>query len=220
MSRAGTDQAPDTAALLAQDLRTLAWLHAAERNSACWLALFEQGFPQGLTCGDTASREALQQALADLRERLHAEPADPTPADAALAADYADIYLTHALLASPYESVWRDEDHLMLQAPTFAVRRFYQRHGLQVADWRQMPDDHLSHELGFVALLLERGEWSEAARFLDEHLLVWLPGFAARVAERAATEVYAALAVLTLAACRSVRAALQLTADAAAACGA
>lgn len=59
------------------------------------------------------------------------------------------------------------------------------------------------HELEFVALLLERGDEREAARFLKTHLLAWLPDFARRVAQRAATPFYAALAGLTLAACEA-----------------
>lgn len=191
---------------LAEDLRTLAWLHAAERDCATWLALHSTGFPAGLVICDDVGRQPMQLALQALGEQVATH--GQTETDAKLASDYADIYLTHALQASPYESVWRDEDHLMLQAPTFAVRAFYRRHGLQVADWRQMPDDHLSHELGFVAWLLEQGLTDEARRFLDEHLLTWLPDFAARVIQRASCEVHAGLAALTLDSCRQLRARL------------
>ena len=46
-------QADDTQTLIllgqiAEDLRTLAWLHAAERAPAVWLALQAAGFPVGL----------------------------------------------------------------------------------------------------------------------------------------------------------------------------
>ena len=88
-----------------------------------------------------------------------------------------------------------------MQGPTFAVREFYQRHEVQAPDWRAMSDDHITHELQFVALLLERGEEREAARFLKQHLMAWLPDFAKRVGQRAETPFYAALAALTLAAC-------------------
>lgn len=96
----------------------------------------------------------------------------------------------------------------MLQEPTFAVRAFYRRHGLQAAGWRQSADDHLATELEFVALLLERGELEEAAHFLQAHLLTWLPSFAMRVGQRAATPFYAALAGITLAACENCAARL------------
>ena len=194
--------------LAAEDLRALAWLHASERSPQVLAALYANGFPATLTlvAADDPWLRAMDAALAAL---FHAhcggpqqEPA-PLPASSEddLAADFAAIYLTHALRASPHESVWLDQDHLMLQEPTFAVRAFYARHGVQAADWRQRADDHLTTELEFIALLLEWGQLREAARFLKTHLMAWLPQFAARVSQRAATPFYAALAGLTLAAC-------------------
>ena len=53
-----------------------------------------------------------------------------------LAADFAAIYLTHGLSASPYESVWLDEEGLAMQGPMFQTLaeanpcidlRFYER---------------------------------------------------------------------------------------------
>ena len=82
------------------------------------------------------------------------------------------------------DMTWRDDDHLMLQGPTFAVRDFYRRHGIPPLNWRVLPDDHLVHELSFIAHLLERREKAAALEFLDHHLLVWLPQFAARVAQQ------------------------------------
>lgn len=181
----------------AEDLRTLAWLHAQERDVATWLALHAGGFPTGmaLLAADDAAVVALDEALLALARAPANERAE---LDDALAADYAGIYLTHALRASPCESVWLDQDNLMLQEPTFAVREVYRRWGLAVADWRDMPDDHLTHELNFVAHLLAQGHTQGAAEFLREHLLRWLPQFAERVHRRADTALYAALAMLTL----------------------
>jgi len=191
--------------LAAEDLRALAWLHTRERAPQVLAALYANGFPATLTlaAADDPWLRAMDAALQALAGAPCADEPAPLPASSEddLAADFAAIYLTHALRASPHESVWRDEDHLMLQDPTFAVRAFYARHGVQAADWRQRPDDHLATELEFIALLLERGELREAARFLKTHLMTWLPQFAARVSQRAATPFYAALAGLTLTAC-------------------
>jgi len=191
--------------LAAEELRALAWLHASERSPQVLGELYVNGFPATLTlvAKDDPWLRGMDCALAALADVPHEGEGEALPASSEddLAADFAAIYLTHALRASPCESVWRDEDHLMLQEPTFAVRAFYRRHGLQAANWRQRPDDHLSTELEFVALLLERGERKEAARFLETHLLVWLPSFASRVSQRAATPFYAALAGMTLVAC-------------------
>jgi len=198
--------------LAAEDLRALAWLHTRERAPQVLAALYANGFPATLTlaAADDPWLRAMDAALQALAGAPCADEPAPLPASSEddLAADFAAIYLTHALRASPHESVWRDEDHLMLQDPTFAVRAFYARHGVQAADWRQRPDDHLATELEFIALLLERGEPREAARFLKTHLMTWLPQFAARVSQRAATPFYAALAGLTLAACETCAARL------------
>lgn len=185
----------------AEDLNALAWLHLKEHAPDVLVSLNANGFPATLSLVETehpASRamDAALQALAG-----HGDGSVPGSSPDDLAADYAAIYLTYALRASPCESVWLDEDHLVMQGPTFAVREFYQRHEVQAPDWRAMSDDHITHELQFVALLLERGEEREAARFLKQHLMAWLPDFAQRVGQRAETPFYAALAALTLAAC-------------------
>ena len=184
--------------MAAEDLRTLAWLHEVERSPAVLSELHRCGFPQALSLlsPDHAALTRLAETLTAFADMAVEDAAQCTDD---LAADFAGIYLTYALRAAPSESVWRDEDQLMMQAPTFAVRDFYARHGLMVENWRHQPDDHLSHELRFVALLLERGERREAARFLRTHLMVWLALFTEKVEQRAQTRFYADLAALTLA---------------------
>ncbi len=184
--------------MAAEDLRALAWLHEVERAPAVLVELHHSGFPQTLSLLPPA-HDAVTQMAATLAAMADTANEDAPRCTDDLAADYAGIYLTHSMRAAPYESVWRDEDQLMMQAPTFAVRDFYTRHGVVVQNWRHQPDDHLSHELRFVALLLERGERREAARFLRTHLLVWLPLFTEKVEQRAETRFYADLATLTLA---------------------
>ena len=76
------------------------------------------------------------------------EPADQAALDA-LAADYADIYLTYKLRVSPCESVWLDEDGLIMQEPMFQIREWYERYGLAAQNWRERTDDHLVLQLQF-----------------------------------------------------------------------
>ena len=183
----------------AQDLTDLAALHDREVDAAALdrlRAALEPGLLR-LRLVNEDGRAALflfGEALAGLPGVIDDALAD------ALAADYADIYLTYGLRASPNESVWLDEDNLAMQAPMFEVRALYQRHGLQVPNWRQRADDHLVHELQFLAHLLDPDTGDtlgEAAAFLDEHLLLWVPDFSARVAQRCATPFYAGLAAVT-----------------------
>ena len=180
----------------AEDLAALAWLHEAERDVETLTRLHAAGFPEGLSLADPEAppRVAMGEAL----QVIGRVPGHDRPSlEDDLAADYAGIYLTHALRASPYESVWRDEEKLMMQGPSFAVRDRYHAHGLAAADWRRMADDHVSNELAFLSYLLSRGDVEEARRFIEEHLLQWLPSYAERVTARASTRYYAPLASLT-----------------------
>ncbi|HRC55339.1 MAG TPA: molecular chaperone TorD family protein, partial [Kofleriaceae bacterium] len=184
---------------LAEDARMLTALHDRELDAARWDALAQVEFPRNLTF---PVEPELAEAFSYARATWPAMVADPLTA---LAADYAGIYLTHACRVSPCESPWIDEDGLVMQEPMFEVRAWYARFGLEVEDWRMRTDDHLAHELDFVAALLEHGELAAAAGFLDEHLLVWVPEFARAVAHRADTPFYAALAHLTTAWLAGVR---------------
>lgn len=187
---------------VADDLRDLARLHDREPDPALLEALREVSFPDhlGLQLRSERGREALRvmrQAIAELPQPPDAEVLDR------LAVDFAEIYLTYGLRASPSESVWLDHEGLERQQPMFQVRRWYHRHGLAAADWRARADDHLVLQLSFLAHLLSQaakpGALGAAATFADEHLLRWLDQFAARVASRCATPFFAGVALLTAA---------------------
>lgn len=187
----------DFGSAVALDLVTLAQLHDRELDGRTVEALQQDRFPQSLAFRLLSDRG--QEVLGTLTSIVANLSNDATERDD-MAADFAAIYLTYGLRASPCESVWLDEDGLAMQEPMFEVRRDYARHGLQAPDWRVRPDDHLVFQLQFVASLLEDGNdpaLSEAARFLDDHTLRWLSDFAGRVAQYAATPFYALLAVLT-----------------------
>lgn len=137
-----------------------------------------------------------------LAEGLAGLSAPPTSAELdALAAEFAAIYLTHGYNAAPAESVWRDEDKLERQEAMFLVRDWYARFGVKAPDWRKRSDDHLVNELQFVALLLERADDAAtvkaAAQFLRDHLLVWAPRFADRIAARCEQQLYAGLTLVS-----------------------
>jgi TorA maturation chaperone TorD len=126
-----------------------------------------------------------------------------------IAADYAAIYLNHSIQASPYESVWFDEENLVRQASMFQVREWYRRYDLAAPDWRNRADDHLTLQLQFLAHLFELGQsdetFREVAQFMDEHLLRWIGSFAERVASRCDTPFFAGLALLTAVYCEELR---------------
>lgn len=184
------------------DLRLFALLHDQEVDSHWLHTLKTNDFPHSL--GLKLQQNDGQQALTFMAEAMAALPAEP---DAAvldtLAADYAAIYLNHTYAASPCESVWLDEEHLMRQQAMFDVREWYQRYGLEVENWRQRPDDHLVPQLEFLAHLCRLDAKTETlqhvAQFLDAHLLLWIKDFARQVQQRAETAYYVGIAVLTAA---------------------
>jgi len=135
----------------------------------------------------------LRKALAELPENPLQQTIDE------LAADYAAIYLNNSLSASPYESVWLDDDHLACQQPMFELREVYAAAGFKVADWRSRFDDYLVLQLHYRRHVLQIGavDGQKMANFIDEHLGYWFPDFAQRAALGCNTPFYAALAELT-----------------------
>ena len=219
MARASSKPIPrpaagDQAALLskvrnsvADDLRVLAVLHDREAGLDLIAYLCDTDFPAAMHLANTSDRfgegaTLLAESLAAMGDAPEAWVLDE------LAADYAAIYLNHRYRASPCESVWLDLEGLALQDATFQIRSWYQRFGLAVKNWRTRSDDHLVAQLHFLEILLRRCDGvdiAEIARFMDEHLLRWLPRFASRVAERCATQFYAGAALLTASYCEDVR---------------
>lgn len=194
-------------AAIGSDLESLALLHHTELSDATLSWLGSAGFPDGLSLRlineqSVRALDLMRASLAELSAPMTRSQSDE------LAADYAAIYLTYAYQASPCESVWLDQENLGMQAPMFQVREFYRLFDLAAENWRMRSDDHLCLELHFLSALM-RDEHPlalpEAARFLDEHLLRWLPLFARRVSARCATPFYAGAALLTEAYCGELR---------------
>lgn len=195
-------------AALADDAESLAALHDRELVPAMIAALKEVDFPDNL--GLLPASPIVQDAWAFMRAAIADLPAAPSQgAIDDLAAEYAAVYLTGAYGASPCESVWLDDDHLICQGPMFELRELYAAKGVATENWRLRPDDHLVVQLIYIAHALRTAQtdedWRALADMLDNHLLRWLPDFAARVAGRAALAFYAALAALTAAWCDALR---------------
>lgn len=184
------------------DLALLARLHDREIDAdliaslrtapvADWFALKLSGaeFEQ--------ASKLLEQALAKAPDPMTVQALDE------MAAEYAAIYLNHTYRISPCESFWTGEDGLERQDAMFAVRRCYERQGYRIPNWRLRPDDHIAHELAFLAQVAPGlGEPATAravAEFMREHPLVWVPSFAGRVARRCLSPFYAGVALLTAA---------------------
>lgn len=185
-------------AALADDLDQLIRLHDRELDGDTLAALKAAHFPDGLALAPADSLAV--QACANVTAALAGLSAAPTQGVIDdLAADYAAIYLNNRLGASPYESVWLDDDHLACQRPMFELREIYAAAGFQAADWRSRYDDHLVLQLHYLRHVLQSDavDGEKMANFIDEHIGYWFPDFAQRVALGCGTPFYAAVAELT-----------------------
>lgn len=200
---------PELVQAIVDDALTLVALHDRELTSELIAALREATFPMnlGLLPMGAEQQDCWQQmraAVQDLPDTISSAQLDD------LAAEYAAIYLTGAYQASPYESVWTDDEHLMCQASMFTLRKKYADAGLMVANWRSRPDDHFIFQLLFVAHLAQHAvsdqDWQAIADFLDQHLLSWYPKFVALIAQRSQNQFYVMLNLLTAAWAKSLRA--------------
>lgn len=142
-----------------------------------------------------------------------------------LAVDYARIFLAAGVYegdtAVPYESVYTSPEGLMMQDSRDDVVRAYKRCGLVIPQDLNVPEDHLAFELEFMGHLSERiakafavGEdasdiLAEQLRFIDEHLLNWMPDLAKRVESFAKLPFYPAMMTVAISYVQENRAVLE-----------
>ena len=110
----------------------------------------------------------------------------------------------------PYESVYRGEGRVMGET-TLSVMKFYSEAGFGIIDESEGPQDYIGVELKFMSLLCYRemeswknGKINEGKRylelekrFLEEHILQWIPSFCRKIENEAKEEFYVAVARLT-----------------------
>ena len=120
-----------------------------------------------------------------------------------LAADYTKCFIGTTVVGQssyPYESVYTSPKRLVMQEAFEEVRRIY--HSFGVTNASDLYDDHLGIELDFCAFLCEKtaeairlqrssAEFIDAqSKFLDNHILNWVPRFLFDLRKAAETQVY------------------------------
>ncbi len=115
--------------------------------------------------------------------------------------DYNRLFVgPNKLLASPYESSYRNYEGNVLQQETLNVRNFYHHVGLQVANEGQIPDDHIQFELEFILHVLSDQTIQENKHmykmFLDKHLMQWVLKHCKKIIENSQNPITYAMAVL------------------------
>lgn len=163
----------------------------------------------GLLGGDSA---ALGKACVG-RARTLANPDDLV----LLGNEYTRLFIgPDHLPAPPWESVYVTGKPQLFQETTLSVRTAYRAAGYLPKCFPRVADDHIALELNFMAAMaaqaLEAGLACQEAsaidalarqrRFLDEHMLRWIPSFAETLCEQGFGEsLYALLARFAAAYC-------------------
>ncbi|MGA7181273.1 MAG: molecular chaperone TorD family protein [Thiobacillaceae bacterium] len=183
-------------ASLSVDLEKVRTADAADDLEAAWLALSALA-----PSSDDATRERLGAEFTRLISGIQ-EGLGPPP---------------------PFESVWRE--NRLIGESTVAVIQAYGQAGFAEIDLEAGPQDHLSVELKFIALLAlrEAQAWqaddpstarqraTQQLDFLHAHLGAWVPRWADAIIEQAREPLYAALAGLLKAGLLQASAELQDT---------
>ena len=123
--------------------------------------------------------------------------------------DYTRMFIgPYELPAPPWESAYLNEERLLFQEETLAVRRAYLKYALIAKDYGHEADDHLGLELDFMyqlsSLALQKIKDEDYGglveilldqqNFLDEHLLKWVPSFCQKTGASARTKFYQGMA--------------------------
>lgn len=140
------------------------------------------------------------------RDSVFAEDCDDLTTE--IRVDYTKLFHgSGKLLAPPYESLYKDGKHVMGESAV-AVRNFYRKAGLDMAeDYKNLPD-HISAELELLYFLClqeaevrkaekEASHWLELQQqFYHDHLATWVDDFCQRTIEYAQTAYYRKLGIL------------------------
>jgi TorA maturation chaperone TorD len=112
--------------------------------------------------------------------------------------------------APPFESVYRGGEILIYGKPASPVREFYNSYGWESKFQDSVPDDHVGVELLFLTLMIEkyldldddachREMQNEIKRFIDTHIMSWIPEWNRDIQEKARTLGYKGIGTLILA---------------------
>ncbi len=153
----------------------------------------------------------LAQGYAQMVEYLrhrHRATAQELRVDFARAFLGAGVY--DRVLAPPYESVFTSKERLIMQDARDKALYYYRSEKLDLAESNNLPEDHLSYELQFIAKMIERTNESlrrhDVARvvelvdkqrsFFKFHQANWLPRFCQAMDQNCRTEFYHGVANL------------------------
>jgi len=107
--------------------------------------------------------------------------------------DFARLFSGHGVRVKPFESIYNysygDRPKLWGNT-TKAVQSFYRSEGLVISEELNPVPDHISIELVFMSYLIEKGLAEQQKKFMEEHILKWIPDCCDDIAKHAQTAFY------------------------------
>ena len=125
--------------------------------------------------------------------------------------DYMNLFTrTNNPLAPPLESAYKRVAHLKIHKDTSDISEFYKSYGWESKFKGRIPDDHLGVVLLFLTLMIEKyleiddeickpEMGNEIRRFIDEHIILWVPAWNKQLQQYANTTGYKGIGTLILA---------------------
>ncbi len=158
-------------------LRTIAFLFANPLSSA-QLETFSSSPELVSLLGKSVQEELGQSPAIEITE--------------ALAEEYTRLFIGPSHHFPPLEGLARGDFQLMGDR-AMSVKKAYAEAGFDATDDSGMLPDHLGVELDFIATLIEREEWERTSRFVNSHLLAWVPNWVADFSKQARFNFYPAV---------------------------
>ena len=112
--------------------------------------------------------------------------------------DFTQLFVgPYALPAPPWESVYRNNEHLLYQDTAFEVRRDYLKYNFIPQNYPHEADDNIGFELDFMLQLsTDKNALRDSRKFLQEHLTKWISDFSRDIQKYALTEFYRGAAII------------------------
>jgi putative dimethyl sulfoxide reductase chaperone len=173
-----------------------------EPNEECFVDFWTKGILKNLPV--TSNNPRFIKAASLLRESCE----DRSVFSRRMKDDYLMLFsIAGNPLAPPYESIYRRREQLLSDKQNFEVREFYDSYGWKTKFKGQISDDHLGIELLFLTLLIEKylelddeicknEIKSEIRRFINQHILSWVPSWNDQIQEHSKTLGYKGIGTL------------------------
>ena len=160
--------------------------------------------------GENESLKPAVDTLVDALNRLQVRE----DAQLELAADFCELFLkTEKHGALPYASMYIGKSGLLNDKPAEEMEKLMADFGVQVDENLKEPADHLAVELDFLGNMIIRSNELEQEKhmeeafekqneFIQQHLMTWLPQFAAKCKQFDEFGFYVSVAQLLIAFCK------------------